>query len=243
MSVSYADRAAHYGVEIGHASPPTLLDRYLRPGMSVAEAPSGSGHYLRDYARYGADIHLLDAEPAMLAAAHRQAHARSIPCRSTVFRIGAEQPDRAFELVVCPNAAVNYLIPQLGLHQTLVGLSALLVPGGALLLQVLLRHDDGTIDRGSCYDPHAPHQTWLAEWTRSDGSGGTLTRRRRQARTGNNIAVEFDRTHNGLDLGRSKVELTLTTHHSLATAAPGLPVVATYRGDGVLSELVLCKEK
>lgn len=50
----YEERAAAYAAEIASLAPPRLLDGLLHPGTTVAEMPSGTGHFLRAYAAAGA---------------------------------------------------------------------------------------------------------------------------------------------------------------------------------------------
>jgi hypothetical protein len=65
----YGRRAAYSAAEISRVPVPALLTGLLRPGMTVAEMPSGTGHFLPAYSAAGTRITLVDACPQTLAAA------------------------------------------------------------------------------------------------------------------------------------------------------------------------------
>ncbi|WP_378729898.1 class I SAM-dependent methyltransferase [Nocardia brasiliensis] len=209
MTTSYAERAALYAIEIAATPVPSSLPELLHPGVSIAELPCGTGHFLPLYRAYRADCWLLDAEPAMLAEAERRCAALGLPVRTNPVLIGRDRPPGHFDVVVCPNAALNYLAAQLGMTGVLRSLLRFTTTEGHLLLQAVLRHPDGRIDPTACYDPRAPHDRWIPEWERPDGNGGTVTRSRWQRRRGDRITVTFARTHNGTELPESTVELVV----------------------------------
>ncbi|SEF37123.1 hypothetical protein SAMN05421837_112236 [Amycolatopsis pretoriensis] len=215
MTTGYAERAALYAIETRGLRAPAVLDAHVRPGTVVAEAPSGAGHHLTDYARLGAVAVLFDAEAAMVTAARESLAAAGLHGEAHPYRIGTDPPARRFPVVVCPNGALNQLTASLGLHAALHGLMNLLQPGGVLIAHVLLRHDDGTLDSAPCYDAAGTHDTWLHDWSRPDGHGGTLTRLRRQHRDHDELRIDLRRLHNGADLGCSTVHLSLLTARAL----------------------------
>lgn len=241
----YAQRATLYAVEVATLKRPVLLAELLKSAPLVAEAPCGAGHFLDEYAANGTSVTLLDAEPEMLRIAAERARMKLVEARTTVLTFGTDRPDRQFDFITCPNAAVNYLNATLGKAIAAASLAELVCGGGRLLMQVLLQHADGTVDRCGCYDPGAPHGRWLTEWTRPDGKSGQLTRRRRQRRDGDVITVDLERRYDGRPLGRSQVILQLVELGQVAAqfAEHGLDVITVVPGHDQLSEILLRRER
>lgn len=245
----YRERAALYATEIRGVDPPLLLGDLLaglrakREG--VAEVPSGTGHFLRDYAAAGVSPTLIDAEPAMLEAALANVDASSHDPPSTVeLRLGASGAGVRFAGVVSPNAAVNMLAADLGIDGVLAALAKLLKPGGRLLLQLLLVHDDGTVDAGTAYDPGAAHGQWLREWTRP-AIGGRLTRSRRQRRDGRRLTIDFAREFEGIARPVDTVQLDLLTIPDLNRSldSSGLRTERIILGGSRPSEILVSKKR
>lgn len=236
----YPSRAELYGLETAEVPSPASLSSMLGCAAAVAEVPAGVGHFLDEYAAARSRVTLLDTEPRMLAVASERMVQRSIEGSTALLELGVDTPVDTFDLVVCPNAAFNYLVALLGLAETATSLVALVRPGGALLLQVLAVHADGRVDRCGCYDPNAVHETWFTEWTRTDHKGRSLTRRRWQRRTGDVVEVRMERFSGSRSLGTSSIALRLlgidTT--SAAFVAAGLRLERTAHGHHRLSELV-----
>jgi SAM-dependent methyltransferase len=245
----YEDRAHLYAVETSRIERPqllrALLDRAAASGGVVAEVPSGAGHFLRSYRDAGVRVVLLDAEPRMLAAARRNAGQLGMAVETHTVRLGTNTSPARFGAVVVPNAAVNYLTALLGASITVAALADLVAPGGAMLVQAIASAEGGAIDRCGCYDAALPHDRWLAEWSRPDGSGGVLVRRRLQRRDGDRISVRFQREHNGAPLPESSIEMRALDLDALAAEmrAHGLVSVERRPGGKRLSELLAVKKE
>lgn len=238
--IDYASRAELYGLETAEVPPPALLSSMLGYAAAVAEVPAGVGHFLDEYSAARARVTLLDAEPRMLAIANQRAVQRSLEASTALLELGVDTPVDTFDLVVCPNAAFNYLVALLGLTETATSLVALVRPGGALLLQALVVHADGRVDRCGCYDPDAAHETWFTEWTRTDHKGRSLTRRRWQRRADDIIEVRMERFAGGRSMGTSSITLRLLGIDTISAAfeTAGLRLECATSGRHRLSDLV-----
>ena len=213
---AYADRAQLYAVETRGTPAPAALTESTTPGMTIAECPSGAGHFLDDYMQLRLSVDLLDAEPQMVNAAHQRMHTLGVTGRARQHRIGTDAPTSHYPVVICPNAALNQLVSQLGLAVTVDALTALLCDGGTLVAQVIMRHSDGDIDTAPCYDPAAPHNQWSHEWTRPTDKGTLLERHRRQRRDHDELTIDFHNISDGSTVSRSTVHLTILTMQSLS---------------------------
>jgi S-adenosylmethionine decarboxylase len=60
-ATDYAERSRHYAAEIARTPEPLLLDEVLRPGLRVAEVPSGTSHFLPAYAAASTEVTLIHA--------------------------------------------------------------------------------------------------------------------------------------------------------------------------------------
>ncbi|MFF4991500.1 methyltransferase domain-containing protein [Streptosporangium saharense] len=226
----YEQRAASYAAEISAVVPPRLLNGLLRSGMTVAEAPSGTGHFLRGYASADAEVVLIDADAAMLAAARpavRGQRLRTVCCR--IEDLDAAQTGRPVDLVVMPNAALNQLATGPGLAAVLAGLVRILAPGGLLLAQILLVTDS----RGcGFYDPNLSDGRWRVDRRIRGDDGRELTRMRRQDQRGGRVRIDFALTRGGESVYDHQVELRLLTAAAVENAATAAGLSATHRLDG-----------
>ncbi|WP_329431071.1 class I SAM-dependent methyltransferase (plasmid) [Streptosporangium sp. NBC_01495] len=152
----YEQRAVSYAAEIAQLAAPRLLNGLLCPGMTVAEVPSGTGHFLSRYGAARVEVVLVDASPAMLAAARPAVPGQTL--RTVCCRIEDLDPAQTgpVDLVVVANAALNQLAAGPGPAAAVLAAAArLLAPGGLLLAQVLLADGD-RVDGCGFYDPALP---------------------------------------------------------------------------------------
>ncbi|GAA0979425.1 hypothetical protein GCM10009555_044090 [Acrocarpospora macrocephala] len=241
MTGDYRARARHYAAEISHILQPAALAGLLRPGLKVAEMPSGTGHFLPAYTAAGADVVLIDACPAMLEAARR--HARTLrtdpglvcsPIQDLTLRVGP------FDLVVMPNAALNQLAADTAPAELLAAVARPLRPGGILLVQVLNPAQDGAC---GFYDPGLSDGTWYADREFADQPGQPLVRRRRQHHGAGLVDIDFELHQNGELLYRHHVTLQLLdiTELRAALASSGFTDVSVHPGTGGLDELLAAR--
>jgi SAM-dependent methyltransferase len=205
----YAGRARYYAGEISHVPAPVLLAGLLRPGLTLAEMPSGTGHFLSAYSAASADVTLVDACPQMLAVAQAQATRRGAAI-ATICGIIEDLASRAgpFELIVMPNGALNQLTARTPLAGLLAAVGRLLAPGGLILAQILA--PDAA---GGFYDPRLPDGNWRQDRQFTSENGLPVTRRRRQHHRGDVVAIDFE-----LSCGGELVHRQCVTSRLLATA-------------------------
>lgn len=196
MSGGYAARAHHYAAEIRAVPPPAALADLLRPGLRVAEIPSGTGHFLPAYSAARVNLTLIDACAAMLTAAQHQAAALGAQPRM-IHALVEDLPGDAgpFDLVVMPNAALNQLAAASDPTVLIASVARILTPGGLLLAQIL----DPTARR-TCgfYDPALESDTWHVDRQFTDETGRRMVRRRRQHRQAGQIDIDLE-MHHGRD--------------------------------------------
>lgn len=233
----YAERAAYYAAEISQVAEPALLAGLLRPGLAVAEMPSGTGHFLPAYSAAGASITLADACPQMLTAA--QALASRIGAGvTTVCGMIEDLPGRTgpFGLIVMPNGALNQLAAATSPHRLLTAVARLLAPDGLFLAQVLSPD-------AACgfYDPGLADGTWHQDRQFPGENGQLVTRQRCQRHLGDVIRIDFELASDGHPVHRQQVTLKLMTDAEMqaALADAGLHILETGPGSGGLAE-VLC---
>jgi SAM-dependent methyltransferase len=243
-AAEYAQRAPWYAVETATVPIPELLGGALRRARecdtTVAEVPCAAGHFLTSYANADVPVLLLDAEPAMLRYAHERAVAAGVNVVAAQPHIlGTHRDLSAVGAVVVPNAALNYLAATVGTTRTINALAMLVAPGAELLLQYIGVAENGVPDRSGSYDPAWPHGRWVSEWTRPDGLGGNMTRRRLQRRRADRIEVRFEHSHDG-DALRSAISMLVMPAERLRRllVARGLTVTAAHRQRGRLSEML-----
>lgn len=232
----YARRAPYYAAEISRVPEPSLLKGLLKPGLAVAEMPSGTGHFLPAYAAFAADVTLADACPQMLEAAREQAGRCGTPITAVCGNI-EDLPGRAgpFGLVVMPNGALNQLAAVTSPGTVLAPVSQLLRPGGLVLAQVL--------EPGSAcgfYDPGTADDRWIQDRRFPAGDGRTITRWRRQHHHGGGVTVDFEIRCDGQEVHGQEVTVRLLPVGDVqaALAEAGLRTVSTARGPGGLTELL-----
>jgi SAM-dependent methyltransferase len=233
----YAERARYYAAEIGQAPEPALLAGLLRPGLVVAEMPSGTGHFLATYSAAGAGVTLVDACPQMTRAAQAQATRNGITV-TTVRGMIEDLPGQAgpFGLIVMPNGALSQLAATAAPARLLAAAARLLAPGGLLLAQVL---DPGA----ACgfYDPGLADGHWRQDRQFPGEDGRLVTRRRRQHHHGDIVAVDFEMSCDGQAVHSQRVTLRLLASEDLraALAGAGLRAPEASPGPGGLAE-ILC---
>lgn len=228
MTSGYAARARHYAAEIGNVPPPGTLAALLRPGLTVAEMPSGTGHFLSAYAAAGAEVTLIDVCSAMLEAARR--HAAAVGMDPVLICAPIQDltaQTRPFDLVVVPNAALNQLAADANLADLLAVVAQRLRPGGRLLAQVL---DPAGHQACGFYDPTLGDGTWCVDRRFADEIGRPLIRRRRQQHFGGLIRIDFELHRDGVIIYRHHVVL-----RPLATA-----VLRIALGAAGFTELSIC---
>lgn len=241
----YQQRARFARAEAAAVRRPRLLRGLLRTASHVAEIPCGAGHFLADYVRSGATATLVDACPAMLAAAVKHAVDAGLPAGRTF-------PTHAYvhelqllaevDLVVAPNAAVNQLACQSSLTDMLALLRRAVSPGVDVLAQVACTHPGGGVDTSTFYDTSRQHRVWFPDrWFDPIQAGGAVLRHRRQHRDGDRLRIEFDYVDPaGHSVHTTAVELVLFSAPSLRDAftAAGFVHVRFLPGQGGLSEVL-----
>lgn len=188
---AYERRAVTYAAEIASVVPPRLLQGLLHTGMTVAEMPSGTGHYLRAYAAANVRAILVDSSPAMLSTA--QPVVRGQALSKVCAPIQELQPNRIgpIGLVVIPNGALNQLAAGPDLQGVLAGIRRVLAPGGLLLAQLV-------DDAGGCgfYDSHMPDGLWRVD-------------RRLRGRNGEELLRMRCQHHHGAQRDMVRIDLTM----------------------------------
>lgn len=237
----YARRASWYAAEISQVPEPALLAGLLRPGLAVAEMPSGTGHFLPAYSSVGASITLVDACPHMLTAAQAQASQDGIAI-ATVCGMIEDLPGWTgpFSLIVMPNGALNQLTAAPPAGRLLAAVARLLVSDGLFLAQVLT--PDAVC---GFYDPELADGDWHQDRQFPSGDGVPVSRRRRQHHEGDVVRIEFElRTLAGYLVHRQQVALKLMAigevHAALAGA--GLRVLRYEPGPGGLTEILCARQ-
>jgi SAM-dependent methyltransferase len=237
----YARRASWYAAEISQVPESALLAGLLRPGLAVAEMPSGTGHFLPAYSSVGASITFVDACPHMLSAAQDQASQGGIAI-ATVCGMIEDLPGRTgpFSLIVMPNGALNQLAVAAPPGRLLTAVARLLVPDGLFLAQVLAPD-------AACgfYDPELADGDWHQDRQFPGDEGVPVSRRRRQHHEGDIVRIEFElRTPAGCLVHRQQVALKLMAigevHAVLAGA--GLRVLQCGPGPGGLTEILCARQ-
>lgn len=232
----YAQRVGYYATEISHVPEPTLLAGLLRPGLAVAEMPSGTGHFLPAYSAAGVDITLLDACPQMLATAQALAAESGIAV-TTVSAAIEDLPGRVapFDLIVMPNGALNQLAAGTPLAALLDIVTRLLTPGGHFLAQMLALG-------AACgfYDPGLPDGVWHQDRQFASEDGRTVTRRRRQQHRDGAVHIDFELVSGGNPLHRQQVTLRPIPIADVwaALAEAGLRTLHAGSGPGGLAEIL-----
>lgn len=233
----YAERAVYYAAEISRVAEPSLLAQLLRPGLAVAEMPSGTGHFLPTYSAADASITLADACPQMLTAA--QALASKIGAEvTTVCGMFEDLPGRTgpFGLIVMPNGALNQLAAGIPPTRLLTAVARLLAPDGLFLAQVL-----SPVAACGFYDPGLADGAWHQDRQFPGEDGRLVTRRRCQHHEGNVVQIDFELSSGGHPVHRQQVTVKLMTDAGMQVALTnaGLRILETGSGSGGLAE-VLC---
>lgn len=233
----YAERAAYYAAEISQIPEPALLAKLLRPGLAVAEMPSGTGHFLPAYSAARADITLVDACPEMLGTAQALATRNGTPI-TTVCVMIEDLPGRAgpYGLIVMPNGALNQLAFGTPPGRLLKAIARLLAPDGLFLAQALSAD-------APCgfYDPGLADGKWYKDRKRPGEDGRIITRRRRQRHKGDLVHIDFELASGGRPVHRQQVSLKPMTVADMEAvlADAGLCVMEASPGSGGLAE-ILC---
>ena len=232
----YPERARFYDAEISQVPEPVLLAGLLRPGLAVAEMPSGTGHFLPAYQAAAADVTLVDACPQMLAAAQAQA-AHTGNTITTVCALIEDLPGRAgpFGLIVMPNGALNQLAATAPPTAMLAAATRLLLPEGLILIQVL----NPNVPCGF-YDPGLPYGRWLEDRQFQIPGGRTVTRRRRQHHHHDVVFIDFEMSCDDQTIHRQQVTLRLLVDEDVQAALgnAGLRIVKTVPSVGGLTEFL-----
>ena len=240
---SYEGRTRFARTETKAVPRPRWLSSLLTTSAHAAEIPCGTGHFLDDYLEAGVAVTLVDASPAMLAAAVEHASetgldsTRTFPILSYVEEL---RPLRDVDLVVIPNAALNQLACQTPLTDLLASLRASLNGGASVLAQVACTHPPDKVDITTFYDAAAPHGPWFTDRQFDPHAGGTAVRQRRQHRDKERLRIEFDyHDPTGTSLHTTTVELSLFSSPQLIEAfhATGFTRVRVRPGHDTLSEV------
>jgi SAM-dependent methyltransferase len=236
----YARRASWYAAEISGVPVPTLLAGVLRPGLAVAEMPSGTGHFLPAYSSAHASITLADACPQMLTAAQAQA-LRNGTVVATVCGMIEDLPGRTgpFGLIVMPNGALNQLAAAAPPGGLLTAIARLLVPDGLFLTQVL----SPDVACGF-YDPRLADQDWQEDRQFPGEDGGPVSRRRCQHHEGDIVRIEFELRSGGCVVHRQQVALKMMTAREVhaVLAGAGLRVLQCGPGSGGFTEILCARQ-
>jgi Methyltransferase domain len=241
MTSAYAARARHCAAEISAAPQPDALAGLLRPGLRVAEMPSGTGHFLPAYQAAGADVILIDASRPMLHAARRRAARLTVqprllcsPIEDLTFQTGP------FDLIVMPNGALNLLAARTPAAELLTAAARPLVLGGLLLAQIL-----DPVGDTACgfYDPHLEDGAWHIDRQFNGDPGQVFTRRRRQHHGPPDIRIDFQLSDGVNLLYRHRLTLRLLSAGDIrsALATAGLTDVTIHSGAGGLTEILAAR--
>jgi SAM-dependent methyltransferase len=233
----YEERARYYPAETSHVPQPIQLAGLLRPGLAVAEMPSGTGHFLPAYSAASADVTLVDACRQMLAVAQAQATCRDASV-TTVCSMIEHLPGQAgpFDLIIMPNGALNQLAVDTPPATLLAAATRLLAPDGRFLAQVL--NPDAAC---GFYDPGLADGHWHQDRHFTGEDGRLITRRRRQHHHGNIVGIDLEMSCNDQTIHRQRVTLRLLRSEDLRAAAAeaGLRTIAASPGSSGLAE-ILC---
>lgn len=241
---AYEGRARFARAETIAVRRPRLLRGLLDASTHVAEIPCGAGHFLTDYLCADVAVTLVDASPAMLAAAVDHAAETGLNAHRTfpiLSYLEELPPLHEVDLVVVPNAALNQLSCHTPLTGLLASLRASLHDGATVLAQTACTHSGSQVDTATFYDPTRPHGTWFTDRHFDPPVGGARVRRRRQHRQGTRLRIEFDyRGPTGASLHTTDVELTLFSPAQLIEAfhIAGFTHVRPRPGHDRLSEVV-----
>ncbi|WP_062204400.1 class I SAM-dependent methyltransferase [Streptomyces sp. NBRC 109706] len=242
---AYDERAAFAGGEARTARP-RLLAEAIANAVHVAEVPCGPGHFLRDYAAANCGVTLVDGSPRMLTAAVAAGVHAGIPThrmRTVSCRVQRLPALPGVDTVIVPNAALNQLTAQTSLPRVLGALRAAMAPGARLLMQVLCRHDNRTVDAASFYDPHQPAGAWQTDRRLDPATCGGAVARRRRVHHEDGDAVRIDFAYQdsaGARLHTASVDLRLLEPHGLGAVlhAAAFQDMRFLPGDGGLSEVL-----
>ncbi|MCK9875400.1 class I SAM-dependent methyltransferase [Frankia sp. Ag45/Mut15] len=239
MTSGYATRSRHYSAEIAQVPPPMVLPGLLRPGLRVAEMPSGTGHFLAAYMAAGAEVTLVDICEQMLQIARQHADAHTPQTRFFCSALEDLSPQAGpFDLIVMPNGSLNQLAVDTAPADLLTVAAGLLAPGGRLLAQVLAAGRTC-----SFYDPHADDGRWQVDRRFTDDTGQPMVRRRRQQHQAGLVDLDLE-LHRGDELVyRDRVTVRPLTAADLRAAfeAAGLADVRLTPGAGGLAELLAAR--
>jgi ubiquinone/menaquinone biosynthesis C-methylase UbiE len=238
VTSGYAVRARHYAAEITKVPQPVALASLLRPGLRVAEIPSGTGHFVPAYTAAGAEVVLVDACSAMLRAARHQARCLGAkpgllcsPVQDLTSQAGP------FDLIVMPNAALNQLTADTATAGLLTAAARPLKPGGVLLAQIL---DPAGHTACGFHDPGISDGAWHIDREFTNSAGHRLTRRRRQHHHADLTSIDFELRYGSELLYRRRVTLRLLADKDLRTAlaVAGFANVTIQPGGGGLTEVL-----
>ena len=145
-------------------APADELEFYLQmarrsPGPTL-EPMCGSGRFLLPMLKSGLRIEGVDSSPEMLDAC--RARASDLDLTPTLYLQGIEELDlpAAYGFAFIPSGSISLLVDDDILDSALAGLSAHLLPGGSLALELL--------DRQSL--PRDPETSWSGAVRRTDGA-------------------------------------------------------------------------
>lgn len=236
----YAGRAPWYAAEISQVPEPALLAGLLRPGLAVAEMPSGTGHFLPAYSCARVRITLVDACPQMLTAAQAQASQNGIAI-ATVCGMIEDLPGRMgpFGLIVMPNGALNQNAAAGPPGRLLTAVARLLAPGGLFLAQVL------SPDTACGFlDPELADGDWHQDREFTGEDGRTISRWRRQHHEGDIVRIEFELTSADCPIHRQEVSLKPMAAGEIyaVLAGAGLRVLQRGPGSGGLTEILCARQ-
>jgi SAM-dependent methyltransferase len=236
----YARRVSWYAAEISSVPVPTLLAGVLRPGLTVAEMPSGTGHFLPAYSCARASITLADACPQMLTVAQAQASKGDIAI-TTVCGMIEDLPGMTgpFGLIVMPNGALNQLAAAALPGKLFAAVARLLVPDGLFLIQVLSPDT-------ACgfYDPSLADGDWQEDRQFPGEDRVPVSRRRCQHHEGDIVRIEFELRSGGRMVHRQQVALKMMTARDVhaVLAGAGLRVLQYGPGSGGFTEILCARQ-
>ena len=144
VQAQFGESAAAYVTSAGHAAGEDL-DQLLAWGAArrpdrVLDLATGGGHTALRFAELARRVVAVDLTEPMLRAAREHARARSDVQVEFVAADASDLPfgDGAFDVVTCRTAAHHFVDVGAAVRQV----QRILRPGGALLLQDILGHDD-----------------------------------------------------------------------------------------------------